>query len=210
MEEQIQTEPDKPEPEPKIIGLTGGIGSGKTTVAAFIEEMGFPVYYSDIRAKEIVNEDENLKTRITELLGSNAYDHEGRYHLRYVADRIFSDDDLLRQLNAIIHPAVRQDFGNWVKIQSSAFVFKETALLFELKLNDNCFKSILVTADERIRMKRVMDRDGKTYREVESIMLKQLPEKDKLALADYVIYNNEGIEELRADTERLIHEITEL
>lgn len=208
MEEQIQTEPDIPEPGPRVIGLTGGIGSGKTTVAAFIEEMGFPVYYSDIRAKELVNEDENLKTRITELLGTNAYDRKGRYHLRYVADRIFSNDDLLRQLNAIIHPAVRNDFENWVVRQPSPFVFKETALLFELKLNDNCFKSVLVAADERIRMKRVMDRDAKTYREVENIMLKQLPEKDKLALADYVIYNNEGLDELRAETEKTIREIT--
>ena len=194
----------------KIIGLTGGIGSGKTTVAKFIEEMGFPVYFSDDRAKEIVNDDEVLKNRIKELLGDEAYDENGFYNRKYVSGIVFNDDEMRLQLNALIHPAVKIDFENWVENQNSEFVFKETALLFELKLNESCYKSVLVTADDNIRIKRVMDRDGKTYREVEAVMTKQMPEKDKIKRADFVIFNNEGIDELKAATEKMMFNLKEV
>ena len=192
----------------KIIGLTGGIGSGKTTVAKFIEEMGFPVYYSDDRAKEIVNDDEVLKNNIKELLGEEAYDENGFYNKKYVSGIVFNDDEMRLQLNALIHPAVKIDFENWVENQNSEFVFKETALLFELKLNESCYKSVLVTADDNIRIKRVMDRDGKTYREVEAVMTKQMPEKDKVKKADFVIYNNSNIEDLKTETEKTVMKLT--
>ena len=194
----------------KIIGLTGGIGSGKSTVAKFIEEMGFPVYYSDVRAKEIVNDDEDLKQRIKLLLGEKSYDTNGSYARKFVSDKVFNDEELLLQLNALIHPAVKLDFENWVARQNTPFVFKETALLFELKLNESCYKSVLVTADDNIRIKRVMDRDSKTYREIEAVMDKQMPEKDKVKRADFVIYNNNGIEELRAETEKMLMKLTAL
>ena len=194
----------------KIIGLTGGIGSGKSTVAGFIEELGFPVYYSDVRAKEIVNDNENLKNEISKLLGENAYDESGRYNRKYVADLVFNNDELLKQLNGLIHPAVKLNFENWVASQKTEFVFKETALLFELKLNEGCYKSILVTADDNIRIKRVMDRDGKTYREVEAVMDKQMPEKDKVKKADFVIYNNSNIEDLKTETEKTVMKLTDL
>ncbi|GAB0156268.1 dephospho-CoA kinase [Chryseobacterium sp. Alg-005] len=204
--EELHSETTKPEPEPasKIIGLTGGIGSGKTTVAQFIEEFGFPVYYSDDRAKTIVNDNDDLKLKIKELLGNEAYDENGLYDRKYVAERVFTDKDLLQRLNEIIHPAVRLDFEEWVKRQTKYLVFKETALLFELKLNLQCYKSVLVTAEDNIRIKRVMDRDGKTYREVESIMEKQMPEKDKIKLADCIIYNNTNLEDLKEQTEKVI------
>ena len=192
----------------KIIGLTGGIGSGKTTVAKFIEDMGFPVYFSDDRAKEIVNDDEVLKNRIKELLGDEAYDENGFYNRKYVSGIVFNDDEMRLQLNALIHPAVKIDFENWVENQNSEFVFKETALLFELKLNESCYKSVLVTADDNIRIKRVMDRDGKTYREVEAVMDKQMPEKDKVKKADFVIYNNSNIEDLKTETEKTVMKLT--
>ena len=194
----------------KIIGLTGGIGSGKTTVAKFIEEMGFSVYFSDDRAKEIVNDDEVLKNRIKELLGDEAYDENGFYNRKYVSGIVFNDDEMRLQLNALIHPAVKIDFENWVENQNSEFVFKETALLFELKLNESCYKSVLVTADDNIRIKRVMDRDQKTYREIEAIIDKQMPEKDKIKRADFVIYNNEGIDELKAATEKMMVNLQEV
>ena len=194
----------------KIIGLTGGIGSGKTTVAKFIQEMGFPVYFSDDRAKEIVNDDEVLKNRIKELLGDEAYDENGFYNRKYVSGIVFNDDEMRLQLNALIHPAVKIDFENWVENQNSEFVFKETALLFELKLNESCYKSVLVTADDNIRIKRVMDRDGKTYREVEAVMTKQMPEKDKVKKADFVIYNNSNIEDLKTETEKTVMKLTDL
>ena len=194
----------------KIIGLTGGIGSGKTTVAKFIEDMGFPVYFSDDRAKEIVNDDEVLKNKIKELLGEEAYDENGFYNRKYVSGIVFNDDEMRLQLNALIHPAVKIDFENWVENQNSEFVFKETALLFELKLNESCYKSVLVTADDNIRIKRVMDRDQKTYREIEAVIDKQMPEKDKIKRADFVIYNNEGIDELKAATEKMMVNLQEV
>ena len=194
----------------KNIGLTGGIGSGKTTVAKFIEEMGFPVYFSDDRAKEIVNDDEVLKNNIKELLGEEAYDENGFYNKKYVSGIVFNDDEMRLQLNALIHPAVKIDFENWVENQNSEFVFKETALLFELKLNESCYKSVLVTADDNIRIKRVMDRDQKTYREIEAIIDKQMPEKDKIKRADFVIYNNEGSDELKAATEKMMVNLQEV
>jgi len=155
---------DEDIPIPKIIGLTGGIGSGKTSVARILEEKGFPVYYSDDEAKNIVNKDSILKEKIIELLGNEAS-------------------------------------------QDSEFVFKETALLFELKLNQQCYKSLLITADDNLRIKRTMDRDGKTYREVEAIIQKQMPEKEKCKLADYIIYNNADLESLRVATEGFIEEL---
>ncbi|MGC4128086.1 MAG: dephospho-CoA kinase [Bergeyella sp.] len=204
MSNQQSAESGKQKAKSKIIGITGGIGSGKTTVAKIIEEMGFPVYYSDDEAKNIVNKDWVLKEKIKELLGENAYDENGFYNRKYVAEKVFNNDELLKKLNSLIHPAVKNDFENWVENQNSEFVFKETALLFELKLNESCYKSVLVTADDNIRIKRVMDRDGKTYCEVEKIMEKQMPEKDKIKLADFVIDNNSTTEDVRLKTESTI------
>lgn len=206
MEEEKQSSET---PAKKIIGLTGGIGSGKTTVAEFIEEAGFPVYYSDDRAKEIVNDDEDLKKRIINLLGNEAYDENGFYNRKFVSATVFNNEELLLKLNSLIHPAVKTDFENWVERQDAEFMFKETALLFELKLNQSCYKSVLVTADDNIRIKRVMDRDGKTYRETEAIMNRQMPEKDKIKLADFVIFNNEGLDELKSETEKMIAKLKE-
>ncbi|MCX8533788.1 dephospho-CoA kinase [Chryseobacterium luquanense] len=209
--EELHSEAKKAEPDPlstsKIIGLTGGIGSGKTTVAKFIEDCGFPVYYSDDRAKEIVNDNDDLKLKITELLGNEAYDQNGLYNRKFVSEKVFNDKELLQKLNEIIHPAVRIDFEDWVKKQKKYLVFKETALLFELKLHLQCYRSILVTAEDNIRIKRVMDRDRKTYREVQSVMEKQLPEKDKIKLADCVIYNNTNLDDLKDQTEKVIFDI---
>ncbi|PIE50429.1 MAG: dephospho-CoA kinase [Flavobacteriales bacterium] len=193
----------EPEPEPKIIGLTGGIGSGKTTVAKFIKELGFAVYNSDVRAKNIVNDNPILKAKIIQLLGEEAY-QGGVYNTKFVAEKVFENDELLQQLNQIIHPAVKQDFENWVSQQSGKFVFKETALLFELKLHEQCYQSILVTANDKMRIKRVMDRDDKTYREVEMIVNAQMPEKDKMNLADFVIENNADVEALKLATQELM------
>ncbi|OBW40144.1 Dephospho-CoA kinase [Chryseobacterium sp. MOF25P] len=204
--ESQKSEPDS-KPAPKIIGLTGGIGSGKTTVAKFIEEFGFPVYYSDDRAKEIVNDNEDLKLKIKELLGNDSYDKDGVYDRKFVAEKVFNDKELLQSLNEIIHPAVRLDFEDWVKKQTKYLVFKETALLFELKLHKQCYRSVLVTAEDNIRIKRVMDRDGKTYREVQSVMEKQMSEKEKIKLANCIIYNNTNLDDLKDQTERIIFEI---
>jgi len=211
MEELLNSESQKSEPDskpaPKIIGLTGGIGSGKTTVAKFIEDFGFPVYYSDDRAKDIVNDNDDLKVKIKELLGNESYDENGLYNRKFVAEKVFNNKDLLQSLNEIIHPVVRLDFEDWVKKQTKYLIFKETALLFELKLHRQCYRSILVTAEDNIRIKRVMDRDGKTYREVQSVMEKQMPEKEKIKLADCIIYNNTNLDDLKEQTEKIIFDI---
>ena len=191
----------------KIIGITGGIGSGKSTVSKFIEELGFAVYDSDFWAKELVNIDKNLKSRIIELLGEESYDENGKYNRKFVAEKVFDHQELLLKLNQIIHPAVKIHFENWVNAQNAEFVFKETALLFELKLNESCYQSILVTADENIRIKRVMDRDGRTYREVKEIIDKQMPEADKVKLADFVIQNNTDLDTLKEFTHQVIDEL---
>lgn len=193
-------------PPPRIIGLTGGIGSGKTSVAKLLEQKGFPVYYSDDQAKNIVNIDPELKEKIISLLGSSSY-VDGVYNRKYVAEKVFNDAELLEQLNHLIHPAVRIDFEKWVAAQTSEFVFKETALLFELKLNEQCYKSLLVTADDNLRIKRTMDRDNKTYREIETIMQNQMPEKDKMKLANYIIYNNSDRDNLESETDIFISEL---
>ena len=200
---EIQTQ-DKDNPLPKIIGLTGGIGSGKTSVAELLEQKGFPVYYSDERAKNIVNENFLLKEEIIVLLGENAYS-EGKYNQKFVAEKVFNNPELLDLLNKLIHPIVKIDFENWLKNQKSEYVFKETALLFELKLNQQCYKSLLITADDNLRMKRIMDRDQKTYREIESVFRNQMPEREKVKLADYVIYNNSDFENLKQETEIFVN-----
>lgn len=211
MEELLNSESQKSEPDskpaPKIIGLTGGIGSGKTTVAKFIEDFGFPVYYSDDRAKDIVNDNDDLKVKIKELLGDESYDENGLYNRKFVSEKVFNNKDLLQSLNEIIHPAVRLDFEDWVKKQTKYLIFKETALLFELKLHKQCYRSVLVTAEDNIRIKRVMDRDGKTYREVQSVMEKQMPEKEKIKLVDCIIYNNTNLDDLKEQTEKIIFDI---
>ena len=194
----------------KIIGLTGGIGSGKSTVAKFIEELGYPVYNSDFWAKELVNVDENLKHRIIALLGENSYDENGAYNRPYVASIVFENEELLLELNKIIHPAVQEHCENWVNAQNSKFIFKETALLFELKLNESCYQSILVTAEDNIKIKRVMDRDHKTYREIEAIMQKQMPEKEKIKKADFIIENNSDLETLKSFTKQTINELEKM
>ena len=202
---------EEAEPEPresaKIIGITGGIGSGKSTVSKLIEEAGYPVYYSDIRAKTIVNDHAELQEQIKQLLGEKSYDENGLYDRKYVADIVFENEEILLKLNSLIHPAVKIDFENWVAHQTTDFVFKETALLFELKLNESCYKSLLVTAADNCRLKRVMDRDNKTYREVETIMLRQMPEKDKVKIADFVIFNNDDLEDLEKETKKILAEI---
>ena len=203
----VSAESRKQKAESKIIGITGGIGSGKSTVSKFIEELGFPVYDSDFWAKELVNLDENLKSRIIELLGEESYDENGKYNRKFVAEKVFENQELLLKLNQIIHPAVKIHFENWVNAQNAEFVFKETALLFELKLNESCYQSILVTADENIRIKRVMNRDGRTYREVKEIIDKQMPEVDKVKLADFVIQNNTDLESLKEFTHQVIDEL---
>lgn len=193
----------------KVIGITGGIGSGKSSVAKCIEEFGYPIYFSDDRAKSIVNENASLILSIKELLGEEAY-QGGVYNKKYIGSIVFNNSELLQSLNQLIHPAVALDFNQWLASQTNEFAFKETALLFELGLEKKCYKSLLVTADDNLRIKRVMDRDGKTYREVENIIEKQMSEKEKIRKANDVIYNNSTLENLKIQTELYLQKLQKL
>lgn len=191
----------------KIIGITGGIGSGKSSVSRFVQEMGYPVYESDYWAKELVNLDEGLKHKIVALLGPEAYDQNGKYNRKWVSERVFENEALLQQLNQVIHPAVKVHFEDWMRAQPSPVVFKETALLFELNLHKTCHRSLLVTAEDNLRIKRVMERDGRTYREVKEIIDRQMPETEKRKLADFIIENNADLTALKTQTQQVINKI---
>lgn len=190
----------------EIIGITGGIGSGKSEVSRIFRDLGFSVYNSDSEAKNIVNTDSQTKNKITELLGSQAYDALGNYDTKYVSKKVFNDSQLLERLNQIIHPAVDQHFNEWVKKQATDFVFKETALLFELNLDKECYKTILVTADENIRIERVMKRDKRTQEEIQKIIQKQMPETEKIKRADFIIQNNSTLSHLQNEAKRILQQ----
>ncbi|MFW2376710.1 MULTISPECIES: dephospho-CoA kinase [Cellulophaga] len=173
-----------------IVGLTGGIGSGKTTVAKMFHALGVPVYNSDIEAKKLMVTSEVLKVKIKELLGTESYiDH--KLNRTYIADKIFTDPDLLAQLNAIVHPAVRQHFMSWVAQQKAAYIIQETAIIFENDTQNKFDKIILVTAPEKIRIARVTSRDAISADKVKERIENQWPDQKKAALSDYVINNLE-------------------
>lgn len=172
-----------------IVGLTGGIGSGKSTVARFFEALGIPIYIADDRAKELMVNDTALKQAIIELLGVAAYAENGNLNRAYIASQVFSHADLLNRLNALVHPAVGKDFKKWVNSQNSPYVIKEAAILFENGNYKQSDKNILVTAPTEMRIERVINRDGATKESILSRMQHQWPDSDKIPLADYIVEN---------------------
>lgn len=191
----------------KLIGITGGIGSGKTSAAKIIEELGYPVYNSDNRAKEIINENHHIKSQIINLLGQNSFDKNGDYNKQWVAKQIFNDDEKRISLNNIIHPAVKENFNIWANNQKSILIFKESALLFETGIDKECYATILVSADEEIRIKRIMERDKKSKNEVINIIKKQLPEDIKQKKANFIIYNNEEKNNLEIQIKEILKKL---
>lgn len=167
------------------IGITGGIGSGKSTVAHLFEMMGYPVYYADVRSKWLMNNDPNIKAKLIATFGQDVY--PGYLDRQALADIVFKDKEALKKLNAISHPAVENDFINWRKAQKSPILFKEAAILFESGSYKSVDKTICITAPEVIRVKRVMQRDGATTMQVQERIANQWPDEKKIALADYVI-----------------------
>ncbi|WP_282050019.1 dephospho-CoA kinase [Maribacter aquivivus] len=171
-----------------VIGLTGGIGSGKSTVATMFKELGVPVYDSDHRAKYLMNTSGIINKQLVELLGEEAYE-KGKLNRPYIAKKVFNDSELLAELNNIVHPVVRQDFIDWTKEQDSCYVIQETALLFENKSQELYDNVILVTAPKEVRIERVLSRDNSTRAQVEARMNNQLEDKIKLELANFIIEN---------------------
>ncbi len=172
----------------RIIGLTGGIGSGKSTVSKMFMELGIPVYDSDSEAKNLMEHSANLKAAIKQLLGKDAY-KEGKLNRAYIAAKVFNDTDLLKRLNGIVHPAVREHFMEWAKKQSTPYVVQETALIFENDSQDQYDHTILVTAPKDLRVQRVIDRDGVDRKAVLERMKNQMDDAEKKAMANFCIEN---------------------
>lgn len=172
----------------KIVGLTGGIGSGKTLVADMFSDFGIPIYDSDLEAKFLMNTSDELQNQITALLGEKAYT-QGKLDRGFVAEKVFNDQDLLAQLNHVVHPAVRAHFLEWVKNQKTNYVIQETALIFENEAQANYDYVILVTAPEAVRIARVMDRDSQSKEQVMARMNHQMDDDEKITRSDFVINN---------------------
>jgi dephospho-CoA kinase len=171
-------------------GLTGGIGSGKSTVAKVFEVLGIPVYYADDAAKRLMNEDENLKQQIIQHFGTETY-IDGRLNRQHLSSLVFNNKEKLELLNSLVHPATIADAQIWFAAQTAPYLLKEAALLFESGTAEGLDKVIGVHAPETLRLKRVMDRDGVNAQEVKRRMNNQLSETIKMRLCDYVINNNE-------------------
>lgn len=171
------------------VGITGGIGSGKSTIADMYKMWGYPVYSADIRAKWLMNNDEVLKHDLIKVFGKSIYPN--KLDRQALAAIVFSDSKALSTLNSITHPAVERDFNNWCKQQDKDIVFKEAAILFESGTNKSVDKVICVTAPDIIRVQRVMKRDNVSAVQVQERMNNQWPESDKIHLSDYVIYTDE-------------------
>ncbi len=174
---------------PKIIGITGGIGSGKSTIAREIASRGYVLYDTDKEAKRLIVESSELKAVISALLGADVY--EGNtYRTDLVAQRVFSNPDLLRRLNALVHPAVRKDIEQTLPLYPSTPLLLESALLFESHLDDLCDLTICVTAPEDIRIARTMARDHVTEEQVRARIAAQMSEQECASKADIVLVND--------------------
>ena len=185
----------------KIVGLTGGIGSGKTTVAQMFKALGVPVYNADDEAKALMQSSEILKRELIQLLGVNCYQNE-QLNRSFIASKVFADKALLEKINAIVHPKVAAHFEAWHAKQNTPYVIKEVAILFETG-SQHLFDFILtVTAPVETRIQRVMDRDQKTKSDVELVIKNQLSETEKINQSNFVIFNNTILE-----TQRKVQEI---
>ncbi len=187
------------------VGVTGGIGSGKTTVCRIFEVLGIPVYYSDERSKALLNTDVSLMEQLRSRFGHDIYTRDGVIDRRKLGARVFADEAELNALNALVHPAVFKDFDNWALLQRAPYVLKEAAILFESGSYLDCDYTILVKAPAALRMERVMLRDGLTGELVQQRMDRQMSEEEKERMADLFI-NNDGKELLIPQVLRL-HEL---
>lgn len=175
---------------PILIGITGGIGSGKSTVAHLFFQLGVPIYYADYEAKELMNNDLEIKSALIELFGSEAY-KEGILNRTFISNTVFGNESKLAQLNAIVHPKVAKHFEEWVAKQTSNFVIKEAAILVETGGYKDLNELFVVTANEDLRIQRVMKRDGVSKEAVESRMKSQLSDSERNHYATWIFKNNE-------------------
>ncbi len=185
------------------IGITGNIGSGKTTVSKIFELLGVPVFYADDAAKKVMINDEVLVKGIKSAFGEQAYFNDGTLNRKYIASIVFNDKEKLDTLNSLVHPATFRAFDAWVaNITGAPYVLKEAALLFESDSYKMCDYTIMVQAPLEMRIDRVMKRDGLTRGEIEKRNARQFSEEKKASLANYIIKND--------DSELVIPQVLEL
>lgn len=172
------------------IGLTGGIGSGKSTVAKVFETLGIPVYYADDAAKRLMNSNEMLIYKIKQFFGEESYSN-GSLNRPYIASIVFSDSNKLSFLNSLVHPITIADSDEWIASQSSPYVIREAALLFESGAEKGLDFTIGVSAPLPLRIQRVMQRDGLTKEEVNLRISRQMDEEEKMRKCNFIISNDE-------------------
>lgn len=172
----------------KIIGLTGGIGSGKSTVARIFESLGIAIYYADDRAKALYLKDGTLKRQVIEHFGELSY-KDGSLNRTYLAEQVFQDSKKLELLNQLVHPRVKIDFSNWILQQYGSYVIREAAILFESETYRDCTSTITVSAPIELRLERVKDRDQTSLDQIKKRMNHQMSDDERRKLADFEIKN---------------------
>ena len=185
------------------VGLTGGIGSGKTTVARILEQLGVPVYYADPQGRRLSDNDPEVVLKIKALFGEKAYLENGEMNRKYISETVFRNHELLQRLNGIIHPAVRNDYRRWADAYRDApYTIMETAILFESGFDREIDKVVVVTAPEELRIARTIRRDASDEQAVRARIAAQMTEEERIARADYILYAD--------DRELLIPQVLEL
>jgi len=188
---------------PKLIGLTGGIGSGKTTVSKIFSILGIPIYYADDRAKWLMINSSNLIAEIKRNFGEDSYFEDGSLNRVYLGDKVFKSQEQTKLINSLVHPAVKSDFEHWASEQNAPYVIKEAALLFETGSYQQLDKTIIVSSPIKIRIARILMRDPhRTEAQLNEIIDKQWPDEEKNKLADFVIKN--------ADNKLLIPQVLDI
>lgn len=178
---------------PLLIGITGGIGAGKSTVARIFHILGIPVYSADDRAKWLMVHNPDLKHQIITEFGNDAYQHDGSLNAQYLAGKVFSDPESTQKINSFVHPAVKTDFEQWACQQPVPYVLKEAALLFETGSYKDLDKIINVSAPLKVRVNRILTRDPhRSEKQINAIIDRQLPDEEKNELADFVVKNTEN------------------
>jgi len=178
---------------PLKIGITGGIGSGKSTVCQIFEILGIPVYYADDRAKWLMANDPMLKSQIQDTFGSESYDLDGGLNRKFLAEKVFSNPEEVKKINSLVHPAVGNDFEKWAETQNAPYVLKEAALIFESGGEKKLDGVINVSSPIKIRIARVLMRDPhRSEEQINQIINQQLPDEEKNSKADFVIKNSDN------------------
>lgn len=178
------------------IGITGGIGTGKTAASNIFEELGIPVFNADKEAKWLMNSDKKLKKELINILGEQAY-RDNELNRPYIANKIFSDNSLKTEMEAIVHPAVRDHFINWYTRQEAPYILKEAALIYEIEDHKNLDYVIVVDAPEHVRIERVKHRDNSRTEDIRSRIQNQMNQSEKVKHADFVLNNEKDLEFLK-------------